>query len=176
MEELREQLHEMEIKYNRLWKFNLHRGFKDLHIRVFCLALCAFEPLSPTALTDALRIDPAEHSLINRDLRLQDVTRLHYNFLVEDSRGLLGFSHGAARTFVSTLLKTQGFAPEYNHAYVAKLYIQAMKKPVHFRQDLVQIGCLKTLPILFIWGLSNMTFPSTFSLSDLCGNMIGLYD
>lgn len=130
---------QLNSAYNRLWKFNLHRGFKDLHIRLFCLALCAFEPLSPTALTDALRIDPAKHSLINRDLRLQDVTRLYYNFLVEDSRGLLGFSHGAARTFVSTLLKTQGFAPEYNHTYVAKLYIQAMKKPVHDIWGLLEI-------------------------------------
>lgn len=100
-------------------------------MRLICLALCTFELFSLIVFTDSLYIDPDEYSLINQDLHVQDLRCLYYNFYFEDSQGLLGFSHDAAKTFVKTLLKKQKFAREDNHLYMAKLFIQIMKKPVH---------------------------------------------
>lgn len=137
-EEARTQL---QSAYKRLWEFNKHRGLEDYREKLFRLALCSFEPLSPRALTEALRvrIDDDDAVSNNESLEVKDVKALYYNFLVEDDSGFLGFTHNSAKDFVSTMAakkdsqnnETKLFSDRDNHQYAASLFIQVMKLPDH---------------------------------------------
>lgn len=134
----------LEAGYRRLWDLNNMDGFDTIRIRLFQIVLASFVPLSPTALTEALRINGSSY---DKDLSTEQTKRLYANFLYEvpkkkgRKRFRLQFVHNSAKKFIQNM-NTNGivgseehdakqFSDQKNHSYVARLYIDVMKHSAH---------------------------------------------
>lgn len=100
--------------YQRLWDFNKNADYDDdVRKRLFHIVLCVLVPLTPEALTTALRIQGTTY---DTDLTTKTVQRMYANFLVGDTRRegfdespvtLLRFVHASARTFVASIYESK---------------------------------------------------------------------
>jgi hypothetical protein len=124
--------------YQTLWRLNSLEDYTKHRIRLFHILLRAFQPLTLEQLRDALCI---QGSLYKEEIQVKDIKRLCMNFLFENTRGYLVFSHDAARRFVLNMTVkdacgkgTDGskqFTEKLNHIELAETYINVMRLSTH---------------------------------------------
>lgn len=112
-----------------------------LRSRLFHFILCSKRPLSPTTVTQALRVrldEDDEDNLYNERLEVDYTRRLYSNFLTENATGNLVFTHNAAKKFVSRIkIKDEAgseidkFSETRNNLIPAELYIEVLKRADH---------------------------------------------
>lgn len=121
--------------YQRMWDSNDIEELRDVRIRLFRLVLCSMEPLTLSALTDALRIDRTGIRSYSEDLRESQVMKLCANFLRVNQAGTIEFIHDSGRYFIQQMKaknrEEKLFNDKENNLHATRLFISVMETPTH---------------------------------------------
>jgi len=131
----REEGKELGRAYKMLWAANSDEQDKKLQVLAFRLILCAYTPLKPQNLVEALRFDPDKPENYELEIDLPRVEGLYHNFLRTDSRGFLDFEHMSAKAFVLDMRaednKSRIFSDVDNHRAMMDISLKLMDRPEH---------------------------------------------
>ena len=130
-----EEAKELGRAYEMLWAANADEQDEKLQILAFRLVLCAYIPLTPQQLVEALRFDPDKPENYESGIDLPQVEGLYHNFLRTDSDGFLDFEHISAKVFVLNVKSDdnhrQIFSDFDNHRVMADISLQLIERPEH---------------------------------------------
>jgi ankyrin repeat protein len=126
---------QLDEAYEKLWNTNKDDEHKDLQPRIFHLVLCAFEPLTLSQLTEALRIDPEVENSYDKELLPEYVEALFFNFLVKNSKDELEFAHESAKSYIIRVrgkgAASNTFSTIQNNLSMAKICLRLMTNIDH---------------------------------------------
>jgi Ankyrin repeats (3 copies) len=121
--------------YEMLWAVNSGNGDEELQNQAFHLVLCAYRPLTPNELLEAIRFDSGNPDEYREEIEKEHLEPLYYNFLRVNSQGFLEFEHISAKVFVTEMKEENSqlkrFSDLQNHRVMADISIKAMERPTH---------------------------------------------
>lgn len=121
--------------YDRLWDSNQNVEYKVLQVRLFQLVMCAYRPFTLEILRDALMIDPESEDNFDAYLSTDTVEALFFNFLIQDSEGILIFAHESAKSYIlreRAKVETPDIFSSINcHFVMSKICLQLMANIDH---------------------------------------------
>jgi ankyrin repeat protein len=134
----KEKLKLLDDAYGRLYDMTGHtKSEKEYKVRAYRVVLCCYEPLTLSALAEAVLIEP--DGTVNTDIDDSYVRDLCHNFLIEGLHNLLGFAHESARLFLEAMrvrgehrdVVLDDFSDRLNHLEMARICLRVMGDSEH---------------------------------------------
>jgi len=134
----KEKLKLLDDAYGRLYDMTGHtKSEKEYKVRAYRVVLCCYEPLTLSALAEAVSIEP--DGTVNNDIDDSYIRDLCHNFLIEGPDNLLGFAHESARLFLEAMrvrgehrdVVLDDFSDRFNHLEMARICLRVMGDSAH---------------------------------------------